>query len=153
MPVPDLLWAKYWVGTLPLLILALGIIGVTNVLLQVSDFMFAVSIMTIALMTLALCGLALGFGTLFPQFETENAAQIPTSFGGLLYMIAAISLIAGVLILEARPVYGYLSAQFYGTATDMTDMVVGFSLAALLCIVTTVIPISIARRRLEEVER
>ena len=153
MPVPDLLWAKYWVGTLPLLIFALGIIGVTNVLLQVSDFMFAVSIMTIALMTLALCGLALGFGTLFPQFETENAAQIPTSFGGLLYMIAAISLIAGVLILEARPVYGYLSAQFYGTATDMTDMVVGFSLAALLCIVTTVIPISIARRRLEEVER
>ena len=81
MPVQDLLWAKFWVGTMPLLILALGIVGVTNTLLQVSDFMFAVSVMTIALMTLALCGLALGFGTLFPQFETENAAQIPTSFG------------------------------------------------------------------------
>ena len=95
MPVRDLLWAKFWVGTLPLLVLALGIVGVTDALLQVSDFMFAVSVMTIALMTLALCGMALGFGTLFPQFETENAAQIPTSFGGLLFMIAAVGLIAG----------------------------------------------------------
>ena len=153
MPVRDLLWAKFWVGTLPLLILALGIIGVTNALLQVSDFMFAVSVMTIAMMTLALCGMALGFGTLFPQFETENAAQIPTSFGGLLYMIASVTLIAGVIVLEARPVYTYLSAQFYGTPTAPVEMVVGFGLAAALCIAATLVPIGIAHRRLEAVER
>jgi ABC-2 type transport system permease protein len=153
MPVKDLLWAKFWVGTMPLLILALGIVGVTNTLLQVSDFMFAVSVMTIALMTLALCGLALGFGTLFPQFETENAAQIPTSFGGLLFMMASIGLIAGVVVLEARPVYGYLSARFYGTKADATEMIIGFGLAALLCIAATIIPIGIAKRRLEATER
>ena len=153
MPVKDLLWAKFWVGTLPLLILALGIIGVTNVLLQVSDFMFAVSVMTIALMTLALCGMALGFGTLYPQFETENAAQIPTSFGGLLYMIASVGLIAVVIVLEARPVYGYLSAQFYGTPASPGEMVLGFGLAAAVCVVCTLVPIGIAKRRLEAVER
>ncbi len=149
----DLLWAKFWVGTLPLLILALGIIGVTNALLQVSDFMFAVSVMTITFMTLALCGMALGFGTLFPQFETENAAQIPTSFGGLVFMIASVGLIAGVITLEARPVYGYLSSRFYGTPTDAREMIVGFGLAALLCVASTIVPIGIAKRRLEAVER
>ena len=153
MPVNDLLWAKFWVGTTPLLVLALGIVGVTNALLQVSDFMFAVSVMTIALMTMALCGMALGFGTLFPQFETENAAQIPTSFGGLVFMIAAIGLIAGVITLEARPVYGYLSAKFYNTPTDPTEMIIGFGLAAALCVAATIVPIGIARRRLEAVER
>jgi ABC-2 type transport system permease protein len=153
MPVKDLLWAKFWVGTMPLLILALGIVGVTNAMLQVSDFMFAVSVMTIALMTMALCGMALGFGTLFPQFETENAAQIPTSFGGLVFMIAAIALISAVIVLEARPVYGYLSAQFYGTPADRTEMVIGFGLAAALCVAATLIPIGIAKRRLEAVER
>lgn len=153
MPVKDLLWAKFWVGTLPLLILALGIVGVTNALLQVSDFMFAVSVMTMALMTMALCGMALGFGTLFPQFETENAAQIPTSFGGLVYMIASVALIAGVIFLEARPVYGYLSATFYGTPTYAGEMVVGFGLAAALCVAATLVPIAIAKRRLEAVER
>ncbi len=153
MPVRDLLWAKYWVGTTPLLVLALGIVGVTDALLQVSDFMFAVSVMTIALMTLALCGMALGFGTLFPQFETENAAQIPTSFGGLVFMIASVGLIGAVVILEARPVYGYLSSRFYGTPSSMTEMVIGFGAAAALCVAATIVPIGIARRRLEAVER
>src|SRR5215210_715909 len=104
MPVKELLWAKFWVGTTPLLVLALGIVFVTDWLLQVSTFMFAVSVMTMSMMTLALCGMALGFGTLFPQFETENAAQIPTSFGGLMFMMASVGLIAGVVVLEARPV-------------------------------------------------
>jgi ABC-2 type transport system permease protein len=153
MPVRDLLWAKFWVGTTPLLVLALGIVGVTDALLQVSDFMFAVSVMTIAFMTLALCGMALGFGTLFPQFETENAAQIPTSFGGLVFMIASIALISAVVVLEARPVYSYLSAQFYGTRTYPMEMIVGFGAAALLCMAATLIPIGIAKRRLEAVER
>src|SRR5690242_276833 len=153
MPVRQLLWAKFWVGTTPLLILALGIVFVTDWLLQVSDFMFAVSVMTIAMMTIALCGMALGFGTLFPQFETENAAQIPTSFGGLMFMIASVGLIAGVVVLEARPVYAYLSAKLYGTPTSMSDMVFGFGLAALLCVVATIIPIRVANRRLEAVER
>ncbi len=153
MPVEDLLWAKYWVGTTPLLLLALGIVAVTNVLLQVSDFMFAVSVMTITFMTLALCAMALGFGTLFPQFETENAAQIPTSFGGLVFMIASVGLIAGVVVLEARPVYGYLSSQMYGTGSDPREMFVGFGLAIALCIAATVIPIRIAMNRLAAVER
>ena len=153
MPVRDLLWAKFWVGTTPLLLLALGIVGVTNALLQVSDFMFAVSVMTITMMTFALCGMALGFGTLFPQFETENAAQIPTSFGGLVFMIASIGLIAGVVTLEARPVYGFLSSRLYGTPTSIGEMVFGFGMATMLCVAATVIPIGIAKKRLEAVER
>jgi ABC-2 type transport system permease protein len=153
MPVRQLLWAKFWVGTTPLLVLALGIVFVTDWLLQVSDFMFAVSVMTIAMMTIALCGMALGFGTLFPQFETENAAQIPTSFGGLMFMIASVGLIAGVVVLEARPVYGYLSARLYGTQTSPAEMLFGFGAAAVLCVAATIVPIQIAKRRLEAVER
>jgi ABC-2 type transport system permease protein len=149
----DLLWAKFWVGTMPLLILALGIVGITNYMLEVSAFMFAVSTLTIVLITFAVAGLAIGFGTLFPQFETENAAQIPTSFGGLLFMMSAIAMIAGVVVLEARPVYSFLRAQTFGGEADPVEMAIGFGLAALLCIATTVVPIRIALARLERLER
>jgi ABC-2 type transport system permease protein len=149
----DLLWAKFWVGTLPLLVVALGIVGVTDALLQVSAFMFTVSVFSITLMTFAIAGLAVGFGTLFPQFEAENAAQIPTSFGGLLFMMAAVGVIGGVVMLEARPVYSYLSAHAYGTSTDTTEMVVGFGLAALLCVTATFVPLRVALRRLATLER
>ncbi len=149
----ELLWAKFWVGTLPLLILALGIVGVTDYLLQVTPFMFAVSILTITLMTLAIAGLALGFGSIFPQFETENSAQIPTSFGGLVFMMTSVALIGAVIILEAKPVYEYLSAQAYGGEPDLVRMITGFALAALVCATMTVLPIRIALKRLEAVER
>lgn len=149
----DLLWAKFWVGTLPLLALALAIVFATDVLLGVTQFMTAVSIGTITMMTFALAGLAIGLGTLFPQFETENVAQIPTSFGGLLMMMSAISLIAGVVLLEARPVYAYLSARAFGTPLDATDMITGFAAAGTLCLAVTFAPISLAIRRLETLER
>ena len=153
MEVRDLLWAKFWVGTLPLLVLALAIVTVTDSLLHVSEFMFAVSVLTIAFMTFAVAGLALGFGTLFPQFETENAAQIPTSFGGLLFMMAAVAMIGGVVILEARPVYSYLSATMYHTDPDPLEMWLGFGAAAVLCVGCTLAPIRIALKRLSAVER
>jgi ABC-2 type transport system permease protein len=148
----ELLWAKFWIGTLPLLLLALGIVFVTNLLLQVSAFMMYVSLFSIALLTFALAGLALALGTLFPQFETENAAQIPTSFGGLVYMMSAVALIGAVVVLEARPVYGYVSARAFGGETNPMEMVIGFGLAAALCIATLLGSVTIAIRRLQAVE-
>jgi ABC-2 type transport system permease protein len=153
MSMRELLWSKFWVGTLPLLILALGIVGTTDYLLQVSDFMFAVSVFSITLMTMAIAGLAIGFGTMFPQFETENAAQIPTSFGGLVFMMTSVALIGAVVILEARPVYAYLGARMYGQPLNPSEMILGFGLAALLCGAATLAPIEMALRRLELVER
>jgi ABC-2 type transport system permease protein len=153
LSIRSLLWAKFWVGTLPLLILALAIVGVTNYLLQTTAFIFVVSVFTIVLLTLALAALAIGFGTAYPQFETENAAQIPTSFGGLLFMMTSVALIGAVIVLEARPVYEYLSAQAFGTAVETPSMVIGLGGAALLCIVATLVPIAVAVRKLERVER
>ncbi len=153
MSMRELLWAKFWVGTAPLLILALAIVGVTDYLLKVSEFMFVVSTFTIAMMTFAISGLAIGFGTVFPQFETENAAQIPTSFGGLLFMMASVSVIAAVVILEARPVFTYLSTRINGGDTDIIEMVLGFGTALTLCILATIMPIRVALKRLEAVER
>ena len=152
LSVEQLLWAKFWVGTLPLLVLALAIVTITNSLLEVSQFMFWVSTLTITLMTFGLSGLAMGFGTMFPQFETENAAQIPTSFCGLLFMMASVALIARVVIAEARPVYGYLRAIAFGEPTSPAEMILGFGIAAAICIGATVIPIRVARNQLERME-
>ena len=153
MSMRDLLWAKYWTGTLPLLVLAVGIVGVTNVMLQVSPFMFFISIGTITLMTFAIASLAIGFGTLYPRFESENAAQIPTSFGGLLFMMTAVGLIGAVLVLEARPIYTWLGARSAGEVAAPRDLVAGLAGAAAVCLLATFLPLRIALRRLDEIER
>lgn len=152
MPVRELLWAKFWTGTLPLLALALAIVGITDALLQASAFMTAVSLLSVAFLTFALAGMALGFGALFPQFQAESAAQIPTSFGGLVYMMASVALIGVVVWLEARPVHEYLRARLLGTGPDFTGTMAGFAAAAVLCVVATFLPMRLAIRRLEATE-
>src|SRR5438105_14983618 len=149
----QLLWSKFWVGTIPLLCLALGLVFATDVLLQVSGFMMAVSIFTITMMTFAIAGLALGFGALFPKFNTENAAQIPTSFGGLVLMMASVVLIGLVTLLEARPVYQYVGARLMHADPDPSATWIGFGAAALICLRATCVPIRLPVGRMKELER
>jgi len=51
--------------------------------------------------TFSMTALALGFGALYPHYDTDNMAEIPTSCGGLLFMMAAVSYLGGVVILLA----------------------------------------------------
>jgi ABC-2 type transport system permease protein len=148
-----LLWSKYWVGTLPLLILGLILTGVTNALLEVTPFMMIMSLATMAGLTLAISAMALTFGTLYPQFETENAAQIPTSFGGLVFMMATIALLAAVLMLLSRAVYTYVRSAWEGRAVGVTpEMLVWFAVAAALCTAATIVPLRMALRKMETFE-
>ena len=148
-----LLWSKYWVGTLPLLVLALIITVLTNVILKASPFMMAVGVGTIILLTLAIGALALAFGALYPQFETENAAQIPTSFGGLVFMMATIALLAVVIVIESAPVYGYLHAAFRHRPLAVSPVMAGSFVAVVaVCLGATVVPLRIALKRIERFE-
>jgi ABC-2 type transport system permease protein len=148
-----LLWSKYWTGTVPLLVLALIITVFTNVLLRATGFMMVVSVGTILLLTLAIGALALGFGALYPQFETENAAQIPTSFGGLVFMMTTVALLAAVIVLEAAPVYAYLQAAQRGDGVDLSPgLILPFLGVVALCALATALPLRIGLKRMEEFE-
>jgi ABC-2 type transport system permease protein len=148
-----MLWSKYWIGTVPLLVLALAITVLTNVLLRATPFMMAVGVGTILLLTLAISALALCFGTFYPQFDTENAAQIPTSFGGLVFMMATVGLLTLVIVIESVPVYRYLRAAFEREPLTVTPLMVGaFALAAAVCLAATVIPLKLALRKMESYE-
>ncbi|HLV24895.1 MAG TPA: hypothetical protein VKZ41_01180 [Gemmatimonadales bacterium] len=149
----ELLWAKYWTGAIPLLVLALILAAATNALLGVEPFVFYVSVMTITMLALALPALALCVGTFFPHFESESAAQIPTSFGGLLFMLAAIVLVGVVIVLEARPVFAWLRHQAFGRPLDVPEVVMGFAVAGAVCVAATLLPLMAATRRLRALER
>src|SRR5256885_1395500 len=153
LDLPALLWAKYWVGTVPLLVMAMLLTGLTDVLLEVSSFMMILSLATIFALTLAIAAMALGFGALYPQFETENAAQIRTSFGGLVYMMATIALLAGVIVALWQAVYVYVHAVYEGRPVVVDAwMLFWFTVAAALCAAATVIPLRVGLKKMESFE-
>jgi ABC-2 type transport system permease protein len=127
---------------------------VTNSILRASPFMMFLSVVTIACFTMAAGALALSLGVLYPQFDTENAAQIPTSFGGLVFMMTAIGLLAAIVVIEARPVSAHLAAYQAGEPTSSFGA--GLWLAVLevflLSAAFTLVPLNRSLKRLEALE-
>lgn len=155
LDVRSLFWSKYWVGTLPLLFVALPLIIATNLILEVSPFIFAISTGTMVMATFALSALALGFGALYPNYESDNVAEIPTSFGGLLFMMTAVGYLAGVIILEAWPVYSFLTANLRGEPARnfvTLPLVLGLAGAATLTAVAVVVPLRAGVRKVRALD-
>lgn len=156
MDLRSLLWSKYWVGVLPLLVLALALTAGTNVILRVGTFMMVLSLVSITVMTFAIGSLALGFGAMFPRFDTENSAEISTGFGGLLFMMSAIVYLGVIVMLQAWPVYSVLDARYRGyalTSGQRLGLVTGLGLALIISLAAIIIPLRIAVQRVEEIDR
>ena len=150
-----LVWSKYWVGVTPLLVLAVALTVGTNVILEVRGLMMVLSVASITVITFAIASLALGLGAIFPRFGTENAAQIPTSFGGLVFMMSAIAYLALVIALQARPIYAILYARARDlpvTQAHYTGLAIALAVALLVSAVAIVAPLRIAARRIGEIE-
>lgn len=151
LDVRSVFWSKYWVGTLPLLLVALPLIVATNLILESSTFILWLSTLTMVGATFALSALALGLGAMFPNFETENAAEIPTSFGGLLFMMAAVGYLAIVVGLEAWPVYRFLTGGEGGTGSPI-PLVLGLGGAAAVTTLMIWWPLRFGLRQVQTVE-
>ncbi len=153
LDVRAMFWSKYWIGTAPLLVLALAITVVTNVILRASPFMMLVSVSTMVLFTLAACALALSFGAYYPRFDTENAAQIPTSFGGLVYMMASVLLLGLVISVEAPGVAAVVRREQAGRPLGLgAEVLLPLVWVALLCSTATLVSLRLALARMRRME-
>jgi ABC-2 type transport system permease protein len=101
----SLLWSKFWLNFVPLLLLGATLVFLSNLLLRVPPWMMALSLATICAMTAGVSAIAVGVGALYPNFGFDNAAQIPTSFGGAVCMIFSVAFVALMVMIEAWPMY------------------------------------------------
>jgi ABC-2 type transport system permease protein len=150
------LWIKFFVYYFPLIIMAEFLVVASNLLLQVSSFMMVLSILTIFCLVPAMVAMGIGLGATYPDFQSENPAQVVTSFGGLLFMILCFGLIAVVIILEAGPVYSVFMAGMRQRSLAVWQIVwlIGsFTLALLICIFAIVYPMRLGARSLQDRQR
>jgi ABC-2 type transport system permease protein len=147
----DFLWAKFWSGLLPLLLLAQTLIVVSNLLLRVTPFMMGLSVVTVFMMTFGITSLGVGLGAAFPRFRHQNAAQIPTGFGGIVYMLASMLFIGTVIVLEAWPVYRIFTSQTMGryiSAAGWARIALSFALVFAVNVAAFIIPLKRGLKRL-----
>src|SRR5262245_12897424 len=95
---------------------------------------------TLVFVVAAIVSLGLAFGAAYPRFDTQNAAQIATGFGGVVYMVACLGVITAVAALELWPVsrlFWHHTAAFRLGQNETLIVAVAFALVLLLtCAIT-----------------
>ena len=148
-----LVWSKFWLVFVPLLFLGELLIFLSNLLLHVPPWMMVISLLTVFSMTFGITAIGIGLGALYPNFNYENAAEIPTSFGGAIAMILSVAFIAVAVTIEAWPVYHLsIAALRYARAATPTASVLAPAMIAVTVLTAAVVVISlrIGIKRLEQ---
>jgi ABC-2 type transport system permease protein len=148
----SLLWSKFWLNLWPLLILGALLVFCSNLLLQVPPWMMALSLVTVLLMTFGITAIGVGVGALYPKFNHDHAAEIPTSFGGAICMILSVAFIGATVMIEAWPVYllameGLKLGSVKGAGWVLAPSLAGVLVLTLIAVVT---PLRLGLKRLEE---
>lgn len=145
------LWIKYLVYFLPLLALAEILIVTTNLMLQVTPLMMALSVITISGIVPGVVALGIGLGAAYPDFKSENPTQTVTGLGGFTFMIISAAFVGSVILLESGPVYHLFMSQMKGQALKTVYQVWiwgAFSLVSALCLGAVIIPMKFGIHRL-----
>jgi ABC-2 type transport system permease protein len=148
----DFLRSKLISGLIPLIILSEILVCITNVILEVSGLMFFISTVTILVMTISIGGLGIGLGAIYPKFKYNNIASIPTGFGGILFMILALSLVTLTIVFEALPLYLYFSVSVINKVFSTREIIItiiSFSTVILLNSICFYVPLKIGVNRIE----
>ena len=127
MQTSKILRAKWLSAVFPLLFFGEVLAVLSNILLNTDWTMMLLAIVNAAALGLVLCALAVGIGAIMPNFKADNPVKAAASFGGLLYMSAALLLIVLVLAVQAIPTSFILRAQHFSGVLDWH-----FALAALI---------------------
>ena len=147
------LWIKFFIYYFPLLLLTEALIVATNILLSVTPFMMALSIVTVFCLVPGIVAMGIGLGAAYPDFKAENPTQTVTSFGGLVFMIVCAGYIGLVILIEAGPVYHLFMADFRGktlSAAIWLWIIGSFATAFVFSLLAIALPMRFGENRLSK---
>ncbi|HUP00462.1 MAG TPA: hypothetical protein VM737_02950 [Gemmatimonadota bacterium] len=152
LTVPELLWAKFWGGFLPLVVVAELLVVLSNTLLDTTMFLGVLSVTAILFLSAAIVGLAVGLGAAYPRFDAADSAQVATSYAGFLFMVLSALLVLTSVTVLAWPVYHSFRAAWLGWgmgAREWVGLVGGMSAVAGLSTIAIYAAMRTGCRRLE----
>ena len=146
------IWSKFWLNFVPLLLLGEALVCLSNLLLLVPPWMMSLSLITIFLMTFGITAIGVGVGAQYPKFNYDNAAEIPTSFGGAVCMILSVAFIGVTVMIEAWPIYLLAMEGLRGRSADPPFWIIAPSLATIAALTLAVVTMALknATKRLAE---
>ncbi|NWF76373.1 MAG: hypothetical protein HXY53_07395 [Nitrospirae bacterium] len=147
-----LLWSKFFYGLIPVMVILLTIVLISNILMNTDQNLLIISIITTIILCISISGLGIGMGALLPKFKYDNVASISMSLGGLLFMIFSFLVVLITISIEAWAFYIYKRVALFDIPIGLKEKVLFvFSGAGILILnaITFFLPMRMGRKHLE----
>ena len=148
----QLVWQKYWMSVGATGPFTVGLTVMSCYFLEVSTIHFAVAVYTIALANLALAGLAVGLGSLYPNFEEDNPARIVSGMGGTLNFLLSVAYITVVIGSQMLVLQWYAMRQLVASENFFWALGTVLLFNTLLSAVSVWLPMRLGLRNLVRTE-
>ena len=146
--VRDIIFAKYWAATGPLALVAVGIVGLTSLLLGTAPIVMGLSMAAVASLMFAQAALALYIGSIEPRFDAETAVNQTVTWQGILFLASAGILTMVVALALAPAMYWYARSVAFHEPLVWWRFLRGAVFALVLCIGLTVFWLLKAEKRI-----
>jgi ABC-2 type transport system permease protein len=151
MPRGRILLGKFCFASLGALGVSLGLVLLSDAMLEVPRRLVALHLVAISGIGLGLSGMAVGLGALYPDFQEDNPSKIVSGFGGTLNLVLSLLLVGGVLVLQGAPSTLYMTGRM--TAEAFVPAAAGAAAAILaLCSLAAAVPLWLGLRAFERRE-
>lgn len=126
---------KYMFGFIPITVIMLLLVLITNIMLGLGVFLTIISLVTVLMLCFSISGLATGLGAMNPRFEYENIASVSMGPGSVIFMLIAFCLVIVTVSLEWWALYHYKRAALSGLPLHLPDLVrISASVAAAIAL-------------------
>lgn len=129
----------------------LGLAALSTSILDVEPAMRLLTLGAAACAALALSGLAVGLGALFPDLREDNPARIVSGFGGTASFLAGVGYVVATTMLVGAPTM-LLALGRIGPDETASWSAACLGAAALLSLLTALVPMVMGTKRLEQLE-
>ncbi len=146
-----LLWQKFWLSVLTTSTITIGLALLSGWRLRLEPFELGLTLFSVAATTVALSGLAVGLGSLYPNFEEDNPARITSGMGGTLNFILSFAFIITVTVLQGVLLQWRRTAPPARLGVDTATLIV-LSVIVTLSVTTCALAMRAGRRNLESAE-
>ncbi|NUM54614.1 MAG: hypothetical protein HUU46_13290 [Candidatus Hydrogenedentes bacterium] len=148
----QLMMQKFWLSVCTTSVFTISLVILSCYMLRVEPIFFALALYSIVITNFALSGLAVGLGSLFPNFQEDNPARIVSGMGGTLNFLLSMAYITVIIGTQATVMVAHQLGVFPNEQQFNRVFAAVVAGMAFVSVLASYIPMRLGLRNLEQSE-
>lgn len=152
LTIRQLVWQKFWLSVGSTSIFTVPLAVLSGWMLQLEPLHYVLTVYTVVVANFGLSGLAVGLGSLYPNFLEDNPARIVSGMGGTLNLLVSVGYITAIIAAEVLVLQWRLLGLFSSPAAFWYALGGAFLFISVLTVLATFGPMAAGLRNLRDSE-